>query len=56
MQDEKSYNKLFTILKEHGAFEEGVSPRRSMADFEMALQNAISTNLPWAEVQYSKFM
>jgi hypothetical protein len=49
-QDEKSYNKLWSVLKEQGAFQEAVSPKRFMTDFEQGLKQSAMKNLPWAKV------
>jgi hypothetical protein len=51
LKDERSYDKLWQILKEHGAFESGVSPKRVMTDFEMALANSAAKHIPWATVR-----
>jgi hypothetical protein len=41
---------LWDILKQQGAVVEGVSPKRLMTDYELALLQAGHANVPWAEV------
>jgi hypothetical protein len=45
-----TYDKLFNVLAEHGAFTEGI-PGVIMCDFERNLLSALNKHLPWAEVR-----
>jgi hypothetical protein len=52
VQDTRSYNKMFEVLCNLGAFPiAGLT--RVMLDYEMALLISTTTNLPWASVYAS---
>ncbi len=49
VQDNASYNKLLSVLKENNAFQDGI-PGTIMADFEKSLITAAANHMPWAKV------